>query len=284
MSPFFSKYRTILFTAIIVVIVISIIFCILKMPRSVNLDEYVLIKGPIIITYVHDNASGLAYNSETDSLFLIVNDPTMIAELSLDGVTKRIIKLIGFHDTEGIAYIGGNIFVIAEEKRNTISVIEINQSTSSIDYADRLSSFQIADIGNNKDLEGISYDHYRNQLYAVKEKNPMEIVRLPFMDWKMPESIAVNTSVKKEDFPELYDYSGVYFNARGNSLLLLSHESKCVVEVSLSDEFTMISRLLLRSGNAGLKKDIRQAEGITIDAQERLYICSEPNLLYIFSK
>ncbi len=43
-------------------------------------------------------------------------------------------------------------------------------------------------------------------------------------------------------------------------------------------------QLSLRAGSAGLSESIRQAEGITMDDSGTLYICSEPDLLYIFDK
>ena len=40
----------------------------------------------------------------------------------------------------------------------------------------------------------------------------------------------------------------------------------------------------LQNGYGGLVNKVPQAEGITLDCEGRLYICSEPNLLYIFDK
>ena len=65
-------------------------------------------------------------------------------------------------------------------------------------------------------------------------------------------------------------------------LLILSHESACVVEANKYGIET--SRLLLRGGKAGLSRTIFKAEGIALDKRDTLYIISEPNLLYVFKK
>jgi uncharacterized protein YjiK len=54
------------------------------------------------------------------------------------------------------------------------------------------------------------------------------------------------------------------------------------VEATLGGE--EIARLPLKAGTGGLRADVPQPEGIAIDDQGDLYICSEPNLLYIFCK
>lgn len=61
-----------------------------------------------------------------------------------------------------------------------------------------------------------------------------------------------------------------------------SEESKRVVETTISGQ--EISHLNLSSIFPGQSRNIPQPEGITMDNQGHLYICSEPNLLYIYAK
>lgn len=78
------------------------------------------------------------------------------------------------------------------------------------------------------------------------------------------------------------DFSGLHFDKNSRHLLFLSDQSKTIAEVSLDG--VQVSFADLESGFLGLKKDIPQAEGITMDDEGNLFIVSEPNLFYRFNK
>jgi len=78
------------------------------------------------------------------------------------------------------------------------------------------------------------------------------------------------------------DLSGLHFDPVTRHLLFLSDEAKLVSEVSLDGK--TISFLELEKSFSGLKDDVPQAEGIAMDDAGNIYICSEPNLFYVFSK
>jgi len=52
-------------------------------------------------------------------------------------------------------------------------------------------------------------------------------------------------------------------------------------------EFTLdgreVGRLYLKGGSAGLSRAIGKPEGLTIAPDGTLYVCGEPNQLYIFA-
>ena len=79
------------------------------------------------------------------------------------------------------------------------------------------------------------------------------------------------------------DLAGIYYDTKTGHLLILSDESKCVVECTV-DGKKMVSRMFLKEGSAGLTRTLKQPEGITMDDSGNLYICSEPNVLSVFSK
>ena len=74
--------------------------------ESTRLDQYTLAKGPVVIGGVSKNASGLTYHAGRDSLFVVLDSPQRVVELSLDGSLKRKINLNKFEDTEGIVWLG----------------------------------------------------------------------------------------------------------------------------------------------------------------------------------
>lgn len=52
----------------------------------------------------------------------------------------------------------------------------------------------------------------------------------------------------------------------------------------MTDEGKVVSFRSLARGFAGLLKGIPQAEGVTIDNEGYLYVVSEPNLFYRFTR
>ncbi len=248
--------------------------------KSICLNDYkTKTKNPIKIDSISENASGLTYNQLTKTLFLVVNRPTKIVELELNGETRRVINLNEFSDTEGIVYVGNNTYAVIEEDRYNICLFEINDDTTNIDY-NSSSVMAIPDIykEKNKGLEGISYDSVSKDFFIVKEMHDRKIYRLSN---KNKPDISFPWDIQKNSL-NLKDLSGIYYHSILKNLLILSDESKSVVEATLKG--VEISRLELTKNSTGLKKDIPQAEGITMDDNDTLYICSEPNLLYIFTK
>ena len=97
----------------------------IKGDKQLNLNQYTLVKGPIVIEGVKANASGLTYSAKRDSLFVVLDQPQRVVEITFDGSLKRKIDLNKFQDTEGIAWVTEDIFAIAEEGKCNIVLTEL---------------------------------------------------------------------------------------------------------------------------------------------------------------
>ena len=75
--------------------------------------------------------------------------------------------------------------------------------------------------------------------------------------------------------------SGIHYHGSTGHLFVLSRLSRVVVEFTQDGE--EVGRLYLKAGSAGLEAPIDAPEGIAISEDGTLFICGEPNLLYIFA-
>ena len=117
-------------------------------------------------------------------------------------------------------------------------------------------------------------------LYGVKEKHPRKVYAFAVRAGA-EEKVRAPWDAERKSLG-MKDLSGIHFHAPTRHLLILSDESRCLVECTTSG--VEVSRMSLARGSAGLKSSVPQPEGVTMDGEGRLYIVSEPNMLYIFEK
>nr|WP_320114967.1 SdiA-regulated domain-containing protein [uncultured Desulfuromonas sp.] len=249
---------------------------------NLGLEHYQLVAPPIDLGPTIHNASGITYHPGSDRLFVVLNGPTVLLELDRSGQLQRRIELRGFEDTEGITWLQEDRFALVEERRRRIVFVTIQPQTTCINYAQCRHVEIDPQPAQNKGLEGITWDHRNQQFFVVKEKNPRRVYRVA-LPHAQNESLTIDTPWDAQrQALGLHDLSDLYLHQSTDNLLILSDESRSIVEVDALGRER--SRLWLERGRAGLDHDIEQPEGLTFDAQGRLYVCSEPNRLYIFGK
>ncbi|WP_461482264.1 SdiA-regulated domain-containing protein, partial [Porticoccus sp.] len=139
------------------------------------LDRYQLHGVPTALEGIADNASGLTYNPETDSLFAVTNNPEQLFELNLAGQVLRKIPLHGFEDTEDVTYVGNGQLAILEERRRTIVMVDIRPDTMSLTLENQRQFRMPGDDSENNGFEGLTINPATKQLYIVNEKNPRQL-------------------------------------------------------------------------------------------------------------
>jgi uncharacterized protein YjiK len=239
-----------------------------------------LAKGPVVIGGVSQNASGLTYHAGRDSLFVVLDAPQRVIELGLDGSLKRKINLNKFEDTEGIVWLGENRFAVVEEAHGNIVLIELEPKDGGVSWKKAKKLKPDIKVNATNGLEGIAYDPLAKRFFVAREKRSPAVFKIipPKPESDTPPAAILMSLAGRG----LRDISGLHYDAKNERLLILSHESACVVEANKYGIET--SRLLLRGGKAGLSRTIFKAEGIALDKRGTLYIVSEPNLLYVFKK
>ena len=230
-----------------------------------------------------DSLSSLTYNPLTGTLFTVGDDRPEILELKVSGEVVRRIPLKGFIEVEGIEYISGNQFLLLEEQPfNRLSIIEIDEDTTAVDSFVSRFSYSV-DLTNNKNWEGLTFSPGLNRIYTGKERGPVAIYEIDgLIAPRTPPDIMIRNNPQRDRGLFIKDLSGLAIAHGTENLLVLSHESRLVIE--LDNNGLPISTLSLRKGKNGLNHSIPQAEGIAVGPDGTLYIMSEPNLFYAFVK
>ena len=219
------------------------------------------------------NASGIAFNPDSNSLFVVEDSPALIHEINFKGQILRTIELTNMNDIEAITYLGNSRFALMEESSSSIYFIYIKPDTKEIDKQST-AVLKLDVPPDNTGFEGLAYDNENQCLYAVKEKNPKKILRIFIGSEKIDSPWDLETI-------KIGDVSDVCLDPRTGHLLLLSHESKCIVECTTDGK--ELARLSLRKGQSNLKREFKKPEGIAIDPKTgRVFTCGEKDEFYIF--
>jgi len=249
---------------------------------SLWLPDYQVEQEAIVLQGVSDNLSGITYNPDTESLWVVINQPTQLIELDAQLQPRRYIPLTNFHDTEAVAYAGDGRFVIADERIQSVVIARVDENTLSLDK-EQLPQLTLNTGGeNNKGLEGLAINPSDNTIFAVRERDPMELFSITGL-LDRSDNIRIDNPLS-ESLNSTYwnDLSGLHFDAQTGNFLILSDEAKLLSSMSLAGD--TISHMDLEAGFNGLTRDIPQAEGVTLDSHNNLYIVSEPNLIYRFKQ
>jgi uncharacterized protein YjiK len=255
---------------------------------ALALDRYQVAIDALPIAGVEENASGLTYHSGRNTLFSVINRPPQVIELSLDGVLLHSWPVDGVTDLEGITHIQGDEFFLVDERLQQLIHVRVrfDEGQNPIVTHDRPRLTVAAEVPGNLGFEGVSWDDRNNRLFVVKEKDPLRLlefrgfaeivhggrVDLDIREWRLGAPLAYF----------LRDLSSVSYHEGSGMLLLLSDESRLVLE--LGDDHKPLSMLVLRRGWHGLKRDIPQAEGVAVGAGNSIFVISEPNLFYRFDR
>ena len=245
--------------------------------EGVGISEYVLQIGPLAVPLLTTDTSGITYHPGRNTLFAISNRIEKIVELNLDGSLVRSIALEAgkFKDTEGIVYLGGDQFAFTEERLRNVVIATIAPTTTVVNYnSSRIIHLQNVPGTNNSGLEGIAYDDATDTFFALKEKDGQALYHFPTPPGTLDVSISVPELFDTGPF-DLDDLAGLHFHDASATLLILSDDSRAVVETTLNG--TELSRLVLPAF-------IGQPEGITVDATGKVYIVGEADEFYVFEK
>ncbi|MEP9319207.1 SdiA-regulated domain-containing protein [Pseudomonas sp. LABIM340] len=255
--------------------------------RSVWLPDYKVTLDALPVKGIESDLSAISYDFDQDRLLAVTNAGNMkLAVLNKAGEMLAEYPMSGFEDVEAIAYLGGGLVAVADENLQQIDFFSLPEHPGQTIQASEVQSFALAinPSIHNKGFEGLTYDPDHDRLFIGKERGPRQIyevtgVRASLAGKMQLKIIDRTTWVKRSVFGT--DISDLHYDRRSGHLLVLSEESRLIME--LDDQGGLVSFRSL-GGFGDLKHRAPQAEGLTMDASGNLFVVSEPNLFYRFEK
>jgi uncharacterized protein YjiK len=267
----------ILFAAISgVLLVMAILFWF--RPNNGTLADFVRTRS-FKIAEIPRNLSGITYSAESGTLFLVSNTPTRIYEITREGRFIRQIDLAGFYDTEDIVFIEKHTFAVVEEKRRTIIIFQVFPETKTVHYANCRRIQVLPPEGVNTGLEGLAWDPDSRTFLVSQEANPRAVYRILYNGVGDTDRFRNEvTALHNLPWFKLGDYAGIYFDSTSQRLMILSQKTGNIMDFSLEGHEK--GRLNLSRFISGIVK----TEGLTVGPEGDLYVCSEPNIVFVFSR
>ncbi|MBB5189620.1 uncharacterized protein YjiK [Silvimonas terrae] len=121
-------------------------------------------------------ASGVTYDKDTDSLFVIGDGATSVVQVArTDGhvIDSMTLNASDFQDTEGITYVGGGKFVLIEERLRQVDLFTYVPG-GTLHRAD-VQSVKLGTTVGNVGIEGVTFDTKTGGYVAVRQSQPTSI-------------------------------------------------------------------------------------------------------------
>ncbi|MHB0807616.1 SdiA-regulated domain-containing protein [Stutzerimonas nitrititolerans] len=253
--------------------------------RALWLPEYEVRVDALPVATVNNNLSGLTFDERRDHLWTVINNPEELVALGKDGTFMARYPLSGFSDVEGVTYLGDDLLVLAEERKQSLVIVPVPDRPGELLREDYASISLTLGEADNAGFEGVGYDRRGDRLFVVKEHSPRKLYEIQGIKASFNGQMNLNVIDRTAwiaDIDMASDLSSVHFDERTGHLVLLSDEAKMLLELDAQGE--LVSFRSLWSGFAGLNDSVPQAEGVTFDARGDLYLVSEPNLFYSFER
>lgn len=256
-------------------IIASIIFISFNNPFVYeNSDDVYILKIKREFKNIH-NLSSLTYSLHDGYLYATTNKPAKVLKITKGGVIVQVRDIPFIKDAESIEYLTNDLFIAVDEETSILYVITITKDMD-IEIKSTI-QLDIFDGKKNRGFEGLGWQKDTKTLFAAKERKPAKI-----FTYKLDINTAsVKNKEKQELDVNLADISGL--DVYKNNLRVLSDESKLLINLELltNKKNTILN---LRKGHHNLQEDVPQPEGVTTTPNGDIYIVSEPNLFYVFTK
>jgi uncharacterized protein YjiK len=249
---------------------------------SLDLANYTYTTTVGLNNSVSNEVSGITWNWDTNTLFMVGDQAQAVAQYSLTGTYIDSMIMTGFSDgdAEGITYIGSGQFVIAMETNFDAKLVSYAAGGTANGGAGGVPTVSIfGGTDGTYGFEGVSYDPSTVAYFFLEEKGSRTVSNsnpgssyYTTLNFSPPSASADpnGTSISNTtDISGIQALSTVMLpgSANYNNLLIVSHENHLVMEVNRSGN--VLSSFPL-SGTPDF-----QSEGVTIDSNGVIYVVDE---------
>ena len=266
--------------------------------------DYTTIQKRITLKDIGGNLSGITYNYDSNTYFLVQNNYGKVFEYNEDfSKLLRVIQLANLEDDdlEDIVYLGNDEFALSSES-NFVLILKIQSGETKINAKKSLTGAQYLQLPapskDNKGLEALCFNQTNatghGSFVALQEDSPKQLYYFnrpqDQNDYKANKSnFKVLTPINADKIFKhvLSDLSACYLTSKYRSsesglpqrLLAISDESSRIMELDLAgNKIAMVDLPKKSQGGIG------QYEGITFGPNLEMILVGEPADLIIIPK
>ena len=232
-----------------------------------------------------EEASGVTYNKDTGTLFVVGDGGTAVAQVSTKGVLINSMTLAAdatkpqgtyFYDPEGITYLGNGKFAFVEERDRRIN--EFTYAAGTTLGASGVRSVKIGTTIGNIGIEGLSFDPSSNGFVMVKESGPSGVFQTTL---DFAAGTASNGSPTTDNSVNLFDPTKTGLSALNDVFALSNVVSSTATDYSHLMILSAPNGKVVKVDRAGNIKGtlvvdaLAQNEGMTMDPSGNIYLVSE---------
>lgn len=240
-------------------------------------------------------ASGVTYNWDTDTLFITCDGGRSITQVSKTGALIDTMTLdlksgapqgTEFYDPEGITYIGNGQFVFSEERDRQL--VRFTYAAGTTLTRANAKTVDLGTFDDNTGTEGLSWDPLTSGFIALKEKSPIGVFQTS-VDFEAgtasngspttanSTNLFDTTLLGMTDVADVFAFSNLPamsgLSQEGN-LLVLGQEDARIVNISRTGVISSSLNITADPGDTVSSSNM-QHEGITMDRAGNIYIVNE---------
>ena len=268
-----------------------------KFDQNTRISSFKSTDGAFRITQIGNNASGITWDPYLNQYLILQNNSAFIYRFNKDFEFLGKLRKVGNfnNDTEGLTFIDGQSVMIATEA-NTLHRIALNSQVFERGYYNANLNLRLSGRSKvkNKGIESVAYRvasiDRKARFYAAIEgtaRHSEAEMKVMYIDGNVQSNFMGDSLSYEHDLQVIEpfnaesvfagvitDIAGMTFDPTGETLIIVSQESKKAIQVN-PDTGEILSQLKLSGAPV--------YEGVTIGPDGELIFVSEKNWVQVYT-
>jgi len=265
--------------------------------QNTRISSFKSTDGAFRVTQIGNNASGITWDPYLNQYLILQNNSAFIYRFNKDFEFLGKLRKVGNfnNDTEGLTFIDGQSVMIATEA-NTLHRIPLNSQVFERGYYNANLNLRLSGRSKvkNKGIESVAYRvaslDRKERFYAAIEgtaRHSEAEMKVMYIDGNVQSSFMGDSLSYEHDLQVIEpfnaesafagvitDIAGMTFDPTGETLIIVSQESKKAIQVN-PDTGEILSQLKLSGAPV--------YEGVTIGPDGELVLVSEKNWVQVYT-